>query len=181
MQKWQMLLVVCCTFTSTNSEGEFTLPINPFSTARSLEISSGNLVTSIAVSPEQIENLKIPLIANSRTVKGTVFDAVNKEKTVSNVSVKVSGTNTSSVTDEKGNFILRGVPLNSTSLELGDIEGYNSARVTVPSATDSSDTLLQPVFMRPIVIYLLLFSLIILGHIMGWDLSLPTPGSSFFG
>lgn len=137
-------------FTNTNSEGEFTLPVNPFTASKNLEISFGNLITSLAVSPDQVENLVIPLIANSRTIKGIVFDAVNRTKPVANVQIKVSGTNTSAVSDDKGNFTLRGVPLNAATLELGNIEGYLSTRVNVDAAASSSETQIQPVFIRPI-------------------------------
>jgi hypothetical protein len=137
-------------FTTTNAEGEFTLPVNPFTTSRNLEITSGNQVTSLAVSPNQVDNLKIPLIANSRTIRGTVFDSVNRTKTVANVSVTVTGTNTSAVSDQNGNFTLRGVPLNETTLELNGGSGYLSTRVSVPAAGNGSDTQIQPVFIRPI-------------------------------
>jgi hypothetical protein len=138
------------TFSLTNAEGEFTLPVNPFTNSKNIEVSSGDLITSLAVSPDQVENLVIPLIANSRTIKGIVFDSVNRIKPVANVQVKVIGTNTSAVSDDKGNFTLRGVPLSASTLELGNVDGYINTRVNVDATPTSGESSIQPVFIRPI-------------------------------
>ncbi len=138
-------------FTTTNSEGEFNLPTSQFTTSRNLEISSDNLTTSLAVTPEQIENLTIPLIANSRSVKGAVFDSVLRNKVIPNITVRVVGTTISTVTDTNGTFTMRGVPLTSTTLEFSSADGsYVTFTQNVASSNDSTETDLKSLYIRPI-------------------------------
>jgi len=127
-------------FVNTNAEGEFSLPVSSFDGSRNLEVSFNNLTTSLSVSPDNIENLNITLIPNTRILKGVIVDSVLKDKKpVKDITVKVANTFISSVTDEKGNFILRGVPLGPVSLEIGNREGYITKTINVDGSTTTEE------------------------------------------
>jgi len=124
---------------NTNNNGEFVLPVTAETKSRNLEVSSGNLTTSISIDASQLDKLTIPLIANSRTVKGKIVDSIIKSKPVADVLVKVAGTRISTSTDKEGNFILRGVPLSAVSLEIGNIKGYINRTFGVAQSANSTE------------------------------------------
>lgn len=121
----------------TNGQGEFTLPVGAFNAARNLEVSQGNLITSTSVSPEQTDPVSIVLATNTRVIKGSYTDLVNK-KPVQGLQVKVSNTNISTVTDKDGNFTLRGVSLFPLTLEVGNLAGYINTQVNIPASDNQS-------------------------------------------
>ncbi|MBC7474704.1 MAG: hypothetical protein H7263_10465 [Candidatus Sericytochromatia bacterium] len=137
-------------FVNTASDGTFSLPVNAFTTSRNLEISQGNLITSFAVTADKTEGLTIPLIANSRTVKGTIYDSVIKTKPVANLSVKVDGTQISTTTDKNGTFTLRGVSVSPTTIQIGNLDGFVNYSINVPSAQNSNDYSIGNSFIVPI-------------------------------
>ncbi|GIW21208.1 MAG: hypothetical protein KatS3mg068_0215 [Candidatus Sericytochromatia bacterium] len=130
-------------FVNTNAEGEFSLPVASFDTARNLEVSFNNLITSLSVTSDNIENLNITLIPNTRTLKGVIVDSVLKDKKpIKDVTVKLinsNNLNVSTVTDEKGNFTLRGIPLSPISLEIGNKEGFITKTINVESSTRTEE------------------------------------------
>lgn len=127
-------------FVNTNAEGDFTLPVSSFDSARNLEVSFNNLITSLSVVSDNIENLNITLIPNTRTIKGVVVDSILKDKKpVKDITVRVVNTSISNITDEKGNFTLRGIPLGPISLEIGNREGYITRTINVEGSTTTEE------------------------------------------
>lgn len=134
---------------TTNSQGEFSLPTNPFTGSKNLEVSFGDQVTSVSVNPDGIENINITLLNNSRTVTGTVYNSVIKERPVSGIIVRVDGQNISTTTDANGKFNLRGVQNSQITLQIGETKGYiNTKSLVQPSQSNSTD--IGSVFIRPI-------------------------------
>jgi hypothetical protein len=113
--------------TTTNANGEFSLSITGLDKARSLEVSKGSLITTTTVTQDKLANLSVTLIANARSISGTVKDAVFSDNALSDVTVKVNGTTISTTTDSQGNFNLRGVPFDRVTLEASGREGYSAS------------------------------------------------------
>jgi TonB-linked SusC/RagA family outer membrane protein len=77
------------------------------------------------------------LLAQNRTVTGTVTD--DKGSPLANASVTVKGTNLGTVTDDKGNFSLN-VPENARTLVISSV-GYASSEASVAGRSNVSFTL----------------------------------------
>lgn len=133
--------------TTTNAEGEFSLQVNSFTKPKNLEASFNNLTTSATVAPDQVEDIIIPLLTNSRTVKGKLIDSVNK-KPVVNIPIRSVDSNSSTSTDQNGEFTLRGVPTIVSTLEIGPQDGY-VVKQEVIQASDQ-ETILPNIEIRPI-------------------------------
>jgi len=134
----------------TDASGAFSLPLNTFTKARNIEVSSGNLTTSTTITSDKIESITIALIANSRTLKGRVLNSVTKLKGVKDLTVKVPNTTISAMTDKSGYFTLKGVPLTPLTLEVGNIEGYIPAKISVAQASTSDTVTLDDTYIQPI-------------------------------
>ncbi|MFN8575565.1 MAG: carboxypeptidase-like regulatory domain-containing protein [Candidatus Sericytochromatia bacterium] len=134
--------------TTTNAQGEFSLQVTSFKKPKNLEANFNNLTTSITVSPEQVEDIIIPLLTNARTVKGKLIDSVNK-KPVANISIKSIDSSSSTSTDENGEFTLRGVPTTITTLEIGPKTGY-IVKQEVIQPSDQETNLTKEIEVRPL-------------------------------
>ncbi len=134
----------------TNADGLFFLQTNPFTTPRSLEATLGEQTSSTTVNSDNIENITIPLLTNSRVVTGTILNSVIKDRPVSGITVRVEGQNISTQTDANGKFSLRGVPVNPITLQVGEVKGYINSKISVPPSQNSNLTEIGSTFIRPI-------------------------------
>lgn len=134
----------------TNADGLFSLQTNPFTTPRSLEATLGEQTSSTTVNSDNIENITIPLLTNSRVVTGTILNSVIKDRPVSGITVRVEGQNISTQTDANGKFSLRGVPVNPITLQVGEVKGYINSKISVPPSQNSNLTEIGSTFIRPI-------------------------------
>lgn len=137
--------------TVTGQDGTFIMKVNPFTSAKNLEISSpdGKQVTTYAVQPDNINDLAIPLLANTRPISGRIIDSVTK-KPVEGVSISVSETQVSAVTDSKGVFTLKGVPITPIGLSIGVLKGYIDKKMGVPEAQNSVEQKLDDITLTPL-------------------------------
>lgn len=136
--------------TITDSEGKFSLLVEQIEKTRNLEIVSGNLITSTAVTSEKTSDISITLIANARTVSGTVKDSVNTNVPVKSATVTVGGSSISTTTDDTGKFMLRGIPLNQLTIESSNVEGYNRGSIVLNAITPGERTDEITIYMTPI-------------------------------
>lgn len=137
--------------TVTGQDGTFIMKVNPFTSPKNLEISSpdGKQVTTYAVQPDNINDLAIPLLANTRPVTGRIVDSVTR-KPVEGVSIQVSETQVSTVTDSKGLFTLKGVPTTPIGLSIGSLKGYIDKKVGVPESANSAEQKLDDITLTPL-------------------------------
>lgn len=133
--------------TTTNAQGEFSLQVNSFNKPKNLEASFNNSITSITVTPEQVEDIIIPLLTNARTVKGKLIDFVNK-KPIANIPIKSVDSSSSTSTNENGEFTLRGVPTTITTLEIGPKIGYIDKQEVI-QASDQETLLPKDIEITP--------------------------------
>ena len=136
--------------TDSKEDGKFSLIVPQLDKPRTLEISAGTLVTSTTVNPEKTSDLSIVLIANSRTLTGIVNDGVNKSLPVKGATVTISGSAVSTITNDKGEFSLRGVTLNQLTVEAGGLDGYMKGNTIVNAANSGESTNAITVYMTPI-------------------------------
>ena len=135
------------TSTKTNALGEFILQVNSFNKPKNLEASLDSLSTSLTVTPDNTEDVVISLVANSRVVKGVLLDSINK-KPIANMTVKSVESNSSTSTNDKGEFILRGVSTNFGTLEFGPLNGYVLTQSSIQQST-TNETILGNLEVRP--------------------------------
>ena len=136
--------------TKTDSEGKFSLIVEQIDKSRTLEIVSGNLITSTTVTAEKTTDLSLTLIANSRTITGTVKDRVNTNLPIKDVIVAVGGSSVSTTTDVNGKFTLRGISLNQLTIEASGMEGYNKGSVVLNSVMAGEQSSDVTIYMVPI-------------------------------
>lgn len=136
------------TSTKTNALGEFILQVNSFSKPKNLEASLDSLSTSLTVTPDNTEDVVISLVANSRVVKGVLLDSINK-KPIANMTVKSVESNSSTSTNDKGEFVLRGVSTNFGTLEFGPLNGYVLTQSSIQKST-TNETVLGNLEVRPL-------------------------------
>lgn len=142
--------------TITDAEGKFSLNEPLFTTPRNLEVSFGNIETpdgkfaSYSVKPDVVENITIPLLANSRFISGRLINSVLKDTKISNMPIKIEGTNISTTTDADGNFKLKGVPLSQVSLSIGGLKGFIPQIINIPPVQSSEERKLGDLSIVPL-------------------------------
>ena len=130
-------------------DGSFAFKTPPFSTPKTLEVTLGKVTTSFTVQPDQTENIEIPLLENSRPIIGRIIDSVNK-KPVENLQVIVSDTSIGAVTNKNGEFIIKGVPLAPTNIDIGGLSGYIQKKQAIPLGTTSDQVDLKTIEIVPL-------------------------------
>lgn len=81
------------------------------------------------------------LVAQERTISGTVSDTLNGDR-ISGATILVQGTQVSAMTRGNGAFVLSGVPAGSVTLLVRSV-GFRRAVVTVPASQGTIDVLLS--------------------------------------
>jgi len=80
------------------------------------------------------------LVAQERTISGTVSDTLNGDR-ISGATILVQGTQVSAMTRGNGTFVLSGVPAGPVTLLVRSV-GFRRAVVTVPASQGTIDVLL---------------------------------------
>ena len=130
-------------------DGTFAFKVPPFDTPKTLEATLGNTTTSFTVQPDSTDNVEIPLLANSRPIKGRIIDSVNK-KPVENLQVAVSDSSIGAITNKNGEFIIRGVPLNPVNIDIGGLSGYVVKKQSLPVGSTSDELDLKTIEIVPL-------------------------------
>ncbi|HSM17804.1 MAG TPA: carboxypeptidase-like regulatory domain-containing protein, partial [Gemmatimonadales bacterium] len=81
------------------------------------------------------------LVAQERTISGTVSDTLNGDR-ISGATILVQGTQVSAMTRGNGTFVLSGVPAGPVTLLVRSV-GFRRAVVTVPASQGTIDVLLS--------------------------------------